>query len=152
MIEIKRTTSLHELMRWRHEVIMNVFGICPDVELLEANKRYYENHILDGSHIAFVALADGVECGCGAVCFSEELPSPDNPSGRCAYLMNIYVCREYRNVGIAHQIVKRLIDESLKRGCDKIYLETTADGRPIYESFGFHNMQDMMRYDDARSL
>ncbi len=27
----------------------------------------------------------------------EELPSPDNPSGKCAYLMNIYVREAFRN-------------------------------------------------------
>ena len=60
--------------------------------------------------------------------------------------MNIYVRREYRDMGVAHRIVTRLIEESVKQGCDKIYLETTANGRPGYESLGFHEMHDMMKY------
>ncbi|MCM1354972.1 MAG: GNAT family N-acetyltransferase [Staphylococcus sp.] len=146
MIGLRRLTSIDRLMLWRREVIENVFGISPDASLLEANRRYYEEHIPDGSHIALVASVDGIDCGCGAVCFTAELPSPDNPRGKCAYLMNIYVRKEYREMGIAHRIVRMLIDEAIKHGCGKIYLETTADGRPVYHSLGFRNMQGMMKY------
>ena len=114
--------------------------------MLEANRLYYENHIADGTHVAFVASYDGVECGCGAVCFTDELPSPDNPTGRCAYLMNIYVREPFRKHGIAHHVVSHLIDVAKKRGCGKIYLETTADGKSVYSSLGFKDMPDMMKY------
>ena len=146
MIKLRRSVSVDEMMCWRKEVIATVFGTYHDAKLLDANRAYYDEHIPDGSHVAFIASVENTDCGCGAVCISEELPSPDNPSGRCAYLMNIYVRREYRDMGVAHRIVTRLIEESVKQGCDKIYLETTANGRPVYESLGFHEMHDMMKY------
>jgi GNAT superfamily N-acetyltransferase len=146
MAEIRRITSLDELMRWRKEVIANVFGMTVDEALLDANRRYYSAHIADSTHIAVVASSEGVDCGCGAVCFSEELPSPDNPGGKCAYLMNISVRKEHRDKGIAHVIVEWLVEEALRRGCDKIYLETTDGGRPVYQSLGFRDMPDMMIY------
>lgn len=146
MMQIRCITSLEELMKWRREVIANVFGTMADEALLESNRRYYVTHIPDRSHIALVASIDGIDCGCGAVCFSEELPSPDNPDGKCAYLMNIYVREAYRNRGIAHRIVRRLLDLAAERGCDKIYLETTDEGRPLYQSLGFRDMTDMMIY------
>ncbi len=133
-------------MRWRAEVIENVFRQKADKDLLSANRQYYEKHIADRSHIAFVAERDGEECGCGAVCFTEELPSPDNSSGRCAYLMNIYVRIGFRNQGIAHKIVSRLIDEAKRRDCGKIYLETTEEGRAVYQSLGFRDLPDIMKY------
>lgn len=141
-------TDIDTLLRWREEVILNVFGVESDQGLVEANREYYVRHVADGSHFAIVASADGEDCGCGAICFSDELPSPDNPSGRCAYLMNIYVMEQYRAHGVAHAIVRRLIDEALARGCGKIYLETTDDGRPVYESLNFRDMHDMMKYSD----
>ena len=91
MILLKEIKDIPALIRWREEVIGHVFGQKPDKRLIMANRQYYEEHIADGTHIALVAEYDGVECGCGAVCFTDELPSPDNPSGKCAYLMNIYV-------------------------------------------------------------
>lgn len=143
LIEIK---DIGELMEWRREVLLNVFGSEPDSMLLRANRQYYERHIPAGTHRAFVAEYEGISCGCGAICLSEELPSPDNTSGRCAYLMNIYVRREFRTRGVAHAIVSRLIREAQVCGCGKIYLETTADGKPVYTSLGFRDMPDMMKY------
>lgn len=145
MIELRVVDSLVELMKWRTEVIADVFGKKPDEALLEANRIYYKTHIPDGSHIAVVASCDGYDCGCGGVCFTDELPSPDNPGGRCAYLMNIYVRETYRNAGIAHRIVRHLIEVARQRDCGKIYLETTADGRPVYYSLGFRDMPDMLK-------
>lgn len=66
-----------------------MFGVNPTEDLLSANRKYYERHIADGSHLAVVAEVDGREAECEALCFTEEFPSPDNPSGGCAYLMNI---------------------------------------------------------------
>lgn len=133
-------------MRWRSEVLANVFGSVPDKRLLVANRRYYRTHIDNGTHIAFVAEYDKEECGCGGICLYDELPSPDNPTGRCAYLMNIYVRKAFRNKGIAHNIVSRLVDEAKKLGCGKVYLETTTDGKTLYLSSGFKDMPDMMKY------
>lgn len=135
-------------MRWRAEVLLKVFGKEPSKRLLVANRQYYRMHIADGSHVACVAECDGEDCGCGGVCFTDELPSPDNPTGRCAYLMNIYVCEKYRNKGIAHQIVHQLVELAKSRGCCKIYLETTPEGRPVYSDSGFQDMPDIMKYYD----
>ncbi len=146
MVKIREITDLESLMSWRTEVIEHVFGVTADERLLMANRQYYEKHIADGNHRALVAEYDGTECGCGAVCFTDELPSPDNPLGRCAYLMNIYVRESFRNHGIAHKIVSQLVEEAKKNGCGKIYLETTDDGKPVYSSLGFADMPDMMKY------
>lgn len=146
MINLRQTTVLPTLMLWRAEVIRNVFGCEPTARLLVANRQYYTRHIADGSHFALIAADGGEDCGCGGVCFTDELPSPDNPSGRCAYLMNIYVRDAYRNKGIAHLIVRRLVEEAQKRNCGKIYLETTAEGKPVYKSIGFEDLPDMMKY------
>ncbi len=44
------------------------------------------------------------------------MPSPDNPSGRCAYLMNIYVREGYRSEGAGKKIVRYLIGCALLMG------------------------------------
>lgn len=146
MVSLNTLYDIPALMRWRKEVMEHVFGQEIDISLLISNRVYYEQHINDGSHFALVAEYDGMECGCGAVCFTDELPSPDNPSGHCAYLMNIYVREPFRCRGIAHSIIKRLIEEAETRGCGKIYLESTDDGKKVYSSLGFKDMPDMMKY------
>ena len=150
-IGLREIYDVDTLMAWRAEVIGVVFGHKADAGLLDSNRRYYLKHIAEGTHKAIVASCDGKECGCGGICYSNELPSPDNPTGRCAYLMNIYVREPFRNQGIAHKIVARLIDEAKTRECGKIYLETTADGKPVYSSLGFRDMADMMKYYDTEN-
>ena len=135
-------------MKWRKEVIFNVFGIEANETLLDANREYYRQHILDETHQAIVASIDGEDVGVGAVCLSEELPSPDNPSGKCAYLMNIYVREPYRNHGVARKIVNHLVSMAKAEGCGKIYLESTDMAKPLYHECGFTDMENMMKYED----
>lgn len=150
-VTIREITAIPTLMHWRKEVIENVFGVTPSKRLLVENRRYYQKHIADGSHIAVVAEADDSDAGCGAICLSEELPSPDNPSGRCAYLMNIYVRREYRERGVGHAIVGWLVDKARALGCDKIYLETTDCARTLYKDIGFKDLTGLMKYADVHN-
>lgn len=150
MIEIHPVKDINTLMKWRREVITHVFGQDPSDYLMAENESFYRRHLSDGTHIAFEALFQGAEVGCGALCLTEELPSPDNITGRCGYLMNIYVKEPFRTHGIAHAIVARLVDEAKIRNCRKIYLETTADGRPVYESLGFQDLPDMMKLYDKQ--
>lgn len=48
--------------------------------------------------------------------------------------------------GIGRMIVDRLIEEARKNECDKIYLETTSQGKSLYLSMGFSEMTGMMIY------
>lgn len=144
-VELHRISDVEELMRWRLEVIQSVFGQNADAALSLSNREYYASHIRNGTHVDVVATVDGIDAGCGGVCLYDELPSPDNPTGRCAYLMNIYVRPEFRERGIATSIVKFLIREARSRRCGKVYLETTAVARPLYGAMGFCEMKDMMK-------
>lgn len=76
-VVIRQIFAIPTLMHWRREVIENVFDLVPSKRLMVANRQYYRRHIADGSHIALVAEVDGVGIGCGALCLSDELPSPD---------------------------------------------------------------------------
>lgn len=143
---IREVTAVPTLMHWRREVMESVFGAEPSKRLLVRNRQYYRRAVAEGRHMAVVAAVDGTDVGCGALCLSEELPSPDNPSGRNAYLMNIYVRPEYRGQGVGHTIVRWLVAKARELDCDKIFLETTAGARPLYKSIGFTDFPDMMKY------
>lgn len=144
-IDLRKISDVEELIKWRAEVIEAVFGEKADQALLSANREYYVKHLCDDTHMAFVAEFNGIEAGCGAVCFYDELPSPDNLTGRCAYLMNIYVRPDYREKGIAKMLVRHLVNKARDRHCGKIYLETTDAGRSLYSAVGFDEMKDMMK-------
>ena len=149
MIELKRIYDISTLMQWRMEVLRCVFNTEPDADVITANRRYYDKHLADNTHIAYNALVDGIPAGCAAVCLYDELPSPDNPGGRCAYCMNIYVRPQFRKRGIASALTGRLIEDAKMLRCQKIYLEASAMGMPLYHKLGFKDMAGMMKYEDC---
>lgn len=139
------------LMQWRMEVLREVFSIPAALDLtgLAAENREYYLQMLDkagtGHTACFAKLDSGEIVGCGGVCFYREMPSPDNPSGYCAYLMNIYTRKAFRGNGIAQQTVDFLVSAAKKRGITKIYLETSNSARKLYKEIGFTDMPDMMQ-------
>lgn len=139
--------DLERLMQWRMEVLRAVFSIPPDgsTDALEAeNRRYYQSALPSGEHIACFASLGGQTAGCGGLCLSREMPSPDNPAGRCAYLMNIYTRPQFRGQGVGRAVVRWLVEQAARQGIGKIYLETSAAGRGLYEQSGFVPLPDMM--------
>lgn len=147
MVEIRRITDVDTLMSWRREVVEAVFGQSPDNKLLDTDRDYYTRHIADNSHLAVLASSAEEDVGCGGICFQEELPSPDNPTGRCAYLMNIYVRERFRHRGIGESIIRHLVKVAREYGCEKIYLETSDMAEKLYKSIGFMPMKGMLKFD-----
>ncbi len=149
-IAVRRASieDLEMLMEWRMEVLRHVFNIPENADtqdLYMANREYYQKSIPDGEHIAVFAEMDGAAVGCGGLCLYREMPSPDNPGGECAYLMNIYTREAYRGNGIGNLIVRWLVNCAKERGIAKIYLETSESGRTLYEHIGFQDMQGYMK-------
>ncbi len=140
--------DLDRLIAWRIEVLHEVFSIPEgqDIEDLEkANRNYYHTMLTTGGHIACFAYCKDEIVGCGGICIYQEMPSPDNPSGYCAYLMNIYTRPPYRGHGIGKQIVSWLIQQAREKKITKIYLETSACGYSLYREMGFTDMRGYMQ-------
>lgn len=72
------------------------------------------------------------------------MPTYHNPSGRKAYIMNMYTRPEYRRRGIAYHTLDLLVKEIRRRGILSISLEATDMGRPLYEKYGFLPMEHEM--------
>lgn len=118
--------------------------------LRQANRRYYTEEMAGGGHIACVALVEGEIAACGGVCVYREMPSPDNRTGVCAYLMNIYTRAAYRKRGISREVCQWLIQKARERGAEKIFLETSESGRTLYQSMGFREMPDYLKLSEPR--
>ena len=135
------------LTRLRLEVLRAANGLEEDVDLSRTeleSRRYYETCFLEDSHAAWLVF-DGEEVvGTGAVSFYQVMPTYHNPSGKKAYIMNMYTRPDYRRRGIARRVLELLTAEAEMRQIDAVMLEATAAGRPLYEAFGFTAMRDEM--------
>lgn len=145
--------ELDILTQWRMQVISEVFSLgeeYDDKTLRENNKEYYRKHISDDTHTACLAfdVENGMIVGCGGICYQDELPSPDNPSGSCGYIMNVFTIPELRKNGVGRSIVRFLIDDAKSRGVDKIYLESSEKAKNMYYAIGFTDMVDYMKLKD----
>lgn len=145
-IEIRKAElkDLDLLLKWRMTVLREVFSIpenCSTESLQQQNRQYYQRALSTGEHIACVGHQIA---GCGGMCIYQEMPSPDNPTGDCAYLMNIYTCPEVRKQGVGEAIVNWLAEQAAARGISKIYLESSEAGKSLYQKAGFVPMENMM--------
>lgn len=140
--------DLELLLQWRMEVLREVFAIPQDQpvdDLREENRRYYQESLESGGHIACFACLDDAIIGCGGICLYQEMPSPDNLTGKCAYLMNIYIRSQFRRQKAGEAVIDWLVAQAAKQGITKIYLETSEAGRRLYQKRGFVPMEDMMK-------
>jgi GNAT superfamily N-acetyltransferase len=145
----KKTTldDLDELVNMRIKVLRtaNDLPVSADMSLVETEARhYYQRSLQEGAHVAYLVYDKDAVIGAGGVSFYQVMPTYCNPSGKKAYLMNLYTEPDYRRKGIAWQTLDLLVKEAQSRGIDFITLETTKMGRPLYEKYGFIPMQDEM--------
>ena len=87
--------------------------------------------------------------GVGSVDYHTEMPTVANPTGKCAFLMNIYTAPEYRRKGIATRIVEMLIADAREKGAGSVMLEATEMGARLYRKMGFAEAEGYMRYEDG---
>ena len=135
--------DLELLVRTRIQVLLaaNQLPEGTDMTAVEtASRDYYRAALADGSHAAWLVFDGDTWIGAGGVSFYRIMPTYHNPSGRRAYLMNIYTHPDYRRRGIARHMVDLLVGEARQRGITAISLEATAMGMPLYESYGFVRM------------
>ena len=106
-------------------------------EVAAQSEAYYRQALSDGSHTGILAFDGDVFVGAGGVSYYRVMPTFHNPTGRCAYIMNMYVRPAYRRQGIATAMLDLLVADARRQGAGRIGLEATDMGRPLYEKYGF---------------
>jgi len=139
---IRRATldDLEELVRLRLEFLRevgNLKGGEGTAALAEAIRRYLLEKMPREEFMAWVAEVDGRIVGVSGLVFFEKLPAVGNPSGREAYVMNMYTIPEWRGKGVATALLRAIIEFVKGTEVKRIWLRATEEGRPVYEKAGF---------------
>ena len=53
------------------------------------------------------------------------------------YIEGVYVAPAFRRKGVASRLMRECIEWLSSMGCDAVRLQSTVEGRPLYESLGF---------------
>lgn len=147
--EYKKATiaDIDELIRTRIIVLRTANKLSNDVDMSLVEKEsyeYYKSALETGEHIAYLVYDNGSFIGAGGVSFYQVMPTYHNPTGKKAYIMNMYTALEYRRQGIAFHTLDLLVKDIRKQGVSQITLEATEMGRLLYEKYGFVKMEDEM--------
>ena len=136
----KQLKHLDELVRTRIIVLRAANKLSDDEDMSvveEESYAYYRRALESGEHIAYLVYDNGKFIGAGGLSFYQVMPTYHNPTGKKAYIMNMYTASEYRRQGIAFHTLDLLVNDARKQGVSQIALEATDMGRPLYEKFPF---------------
>ncbi|WP_373722471.1 GNAT family N-acetyltransferase [Bacteroides heparinolyticus] len=140
--------DIDELVRTRIIVLRAANKLSNDVDMSLVEKEsyeYYKSALEIGEHIAYLVYDNETFIGAGGVSFYQVMPTYHNPTGKKAYIMNMYTAPTYRRQGIAFHTLDLLVKVIRKQGVSQITLEATEVGRPLYEKYGFVKMEDEMQ-------
>ncbi len=139
--------DLEILTETRITVLRSANGLSDDTDMSAVKKQtaeYYCEALRNGTHTAYL-IFDGEEfVGAGGISYYRVMPTYHNPTGKNAYIMNMYTKPEYRRKGIAFRTLDLLVEDAKSRGVTAISLEATDMGKPLYIKYGFIEMNDEM--------
>jgi GNAT superfamily N-acetyltransferase len=140
-----------ELISWhRARMFQDMGELPPDLfESFRVQSRDRLQKMLErGDYIGWLASRenqpDRIVAGAG-VQLREVPPHPqtnangkiDIVSGRQAIIQNVYTEPDWRRLGLAALLIKRIIDWTREEGIDSVVLHASDEGRALYERLGF---------------
>lgn len=115
----------------------NLQNDTPTADLAESIRQYLTRNLATGEFVAWVAQVNNNIVGTSGVVFFERPPVYGNLSGLEAYVMNIFIVPNWRGKGIATALMGEIISFVKQTEAKRIWLHTSADGKHLYEKFGF---------------
>jgi GNAT superfamily N-acetyltransferase len=150
MIEYRKATLLDVPALTQLRVAMLCDGADYDNafrEKLHDNTLQYIRHgFTDKTYVAWVAADNGAIVAMGGISYYLLPPNDWCPEGKTAHIGSMYTLPGFRRQGIASRILCLLVEEAKRNGCERIQLNASEMGRPIYEDYGFEISEGAMAY------
>lgn len=121
-------------------------GATEDIDLLPALKDYYQRHMSDGTFVSWLAMDGDRIVGTSGMSFVEKPPYFSCPSGRIGLLSSMFTDPEYRRMGIARELLSRVVEEARSYGCGNVQITASDMGVLLYTDFGFKKNGNFMQY------
>ena len=121
-------------------------GATEQLDLVPALRDYYERHMSDGTFVSWIALDGEQIVGTSGMSFVEKPPYFGCPSGRIGLLSSMFTEANYRRMGIAKELLSRVIEEARQYGCGTVQITASDMGMLLYKSFGFVKNNNFMQF------
>ena len=117
-----------------------------DVDLQVALKDYYNRHLADGTFVSWLAMDGNKIIGTSGMSFVEKPPYFGCPTGRLGLLSSMYTNPNYRRMGIAKELLNRVVEEARAYGCGAVHITASDMGVKLYTAYGFKHNGNFMQY------
>lgn len=118
------------------------------VDLESALRDFYTKHMSDGSFVSWLAIdveAEDKIVGTSGMSFAEKPPYFSNITGGIGILSSMYTAPEYRRMGIAMELLHRVVEEARNHGCGTVYITASDMGVKLYTAYGFKHNGNFMQ-------
>ena len=125
----------HRLSMW-HDIHPE-FGVpLPGTE--ERTRKWIKEKLVEGKLIGLIATAPGGDvAGSGCIWIREQPPLPMTPFLEAPHLMSLFTEVGFRRRGVGRLIAETAIAWCRSHGYDRVNLDASDAGKPLYESLGF---------------
>jgi GNAT superfamily N-acetyltransferase len=106
--------------------------------------KYFSENIVNNKFIAWLAIENNEIIATSGLCFYELPPTSRNPTGKIAYVTNMFTIKKFRRKGIATKLFEKIIEEIKILNYKIIRLHTSTDGKELYKKFGFVDSEGFM--------
>ena len=110
---------------------------------------YYKRHMADGTFVSRLAVdsdAGGKIIGTSGMSFVEKPPYFSCPTGRIGLLSSMFTDKNYRRMGIARELLSRVVEDAKAYGCGCVQITASDMGVLLYTNFGFVKNGNFMQY------
>lgn len=152
-IEYRKLTAndLDEVIRLRIDQLTEEYtaeGKIPpeNVDLESALRDFYERHMADGTFVSWLAFDGDRIIGTSGMSFVEKPPYFTCPTGRIGLLNSMYTDPAYRRIGIARELLHRVVEEARANGCGTVHVTASDMGVKLYTAYGFKHNDNFMQY------
>ena len=116
------------------------------VDLEAALFDFYHRHMADGTFVSWLALDGDKIIGTSGMSFVEKPPYFTCPTGRLGLLSSMYTDPNYRRMGIAKELLHRVVEEARAYGCGAVHITASNMGVKLYTAYGFKHNGNFMQY------
>ncbi|MDE6021024.1 MAG: GNAT family N-acetyltransferase [Ruminococcus sp.] len=121
-------------------------GAKEDIDLVPALKNYYQRHMADNTFISWIAVDNEKIIGTSGISIVEKPPYFGCPSGKIGLLSSMFTDKAYRRIGIAKELLSRVVNEAKEQGCGTVQITASDMGVLLYSDFGFVKNNNFMQY------
>lgn len=148
MLETRAAVPADAATITRHRHRMFVDAGRRDNQVLQVMSQNFQPWVVrmmnEGKYLGWLTEDEGKIIAGAGLLLLDWPPHPLDPrSTQRGYLLNVYVEPEYRRRKLASHLIEYALAEARRRKIRVVSLHSTDEGRPLYESTGFRQTNEM---------